>query len=814
MRRPTIAATVALLSAASVAYEVLLVRLFAIEHFHHIAYMAISIAMLGYGASGTIAALAGPETGDTTRRRFAGACLLATLSLFLVPLAARTIPLDLTQLLWDRRQAGYLAATYLLLSLPFFFSGLAVLLGLKLSSANPGLVYGASFAGAGLGAGATVGLLWLTSPARAILWPPLAAALGTLLASAGRHWPWPAAGLIAVAVTALAPIALAPVPRVSQYKALPQAQALPEARTVAEYTSPVGWVVAARAPAFRYAPGLSLQYTGSFPQQVGLFSDGEIAGAVSLWSSAEEYDMLRWLPAALPFALEPRDVLVVGAGSGTDVEVALAHGSESVLALELNPGLPKLAGMVASGRDPFSHPRVRTVIADARAYLARSPEQFDLATLGPSGAPGTAAAGVHSLNEDFLHTRDAYRSYLAHLKPGGVLAITRWIRIPPRENVRVVLTAAQALRDAGVRNPERSLVVARSWATATVLVKPNGFSAQDLEALSRFADSRGLDLDWYPGVDTTSLNPVHRLDEPVLTRAAAAAVRSEEAARQFARTYPFRVEPVGDARPYPHQFLNLRALRSLLGTETGSWIPFAEWGYLALAATLVQSVVIAAVFVVIPVAARHRLRARSVPALSRPAVYFGLIGISYLAAEIALIQQLQLMLGHPVYAVAVVFSALLIFSGLGSLLSDRLEVRAGSLPPAAGGALLGLYALTLLGLVHLFHGAPLAIRAGVGFAMLLPVALVMGMPFPLGLRRLVRSEGELAWAWALNGFASVVGASLAALVAVELGSRALLAAAAAGYVFAAVVYAAGSSPAEAPGHTEGNRSRSTGCPDK
>lgn len=795
MRRSSIVGSIALISAASVGYEVLLVRLFAVEHFYHIAYMAISVAMLGYGASGTVVALAGTTLREKLDRWFFRASFLSTTSLLLVPLAAREIPLDLTQLLWDRRQAAYLALTYSLLALPFFFSGMAVLSGLALSAPRPGSVYGASFGGAGFGAGTAVALLWLVPPVRAILWPPVAAALATLLASWERRSRRTGASAIAVAVTALVPIFVAPSPRVSQYKGLPQAQALPGARTVGEYASPVGWVTAVRAAAFRYAPGLSLEYTGSFPEQVGLFVDGEIAGAVSLWSRAEERDLLRWLPTALPFALEPREVLVVGAGSGTEVEVALAHGSQKVVALELNPGVLELARTVAAGRDPFSRPEVRTVIADARAYLARSTERFDLVTLGPSGAPGTAAAGVHSLNEDFLHTVDAYRSYLAHLKPGGLLAITSWIRIPPRENVRVILTAAEALREFGVQNLHRSLVVSRSWGTVTVLVKPGGFRPEELQALSSFAESRGIDLDWYPGVDTTLLNPLHRLDEPVLTRAAAAAVQSADAAREFARGYPFRVEPVGDSRPYPHQFLNLRALKSLLGEETGSWIPFAEWGYLALVATLVQSTVIAGVLVLLPVAAQKRVRRWPAHArFLRSTAYFGLIGIAYLAAEIALIQQLQLMLGHPVYAVAVVFSGLLIFSGLGSLLSDRLEVRLGAATSAAAALLLGSYSSSLLTVVHRLQGAALATRAAAGVALLLPVACAMGMAFPLGLRRLVRSEGELAWAWALNGFASVVGTSLAALIGIELGSRALLAGAAGAYALAGAVYHFGGGP--------------------
>lgn len=788
MTRPAVFGAVALISAASVAYEVLLVRMFALEQFHHVAYMAISVAMLGFGVSGTVLALIGPSPREPIERRFRRLAVAAACATLAAPLGVRSIPLDLTQLLWDQREWLRLGTSYILIATPFFFSGAAILSAITLGTERPGWVYGASFLGAAIGALAALGALHLTTPAEAVLWSSTIAASGAVVAALGSR-AIGTASLVLVATVAVAS-SISPRPRVNQFKALPQAEAYPGAVRVAERPSPLGWVTAVRAEAFRYAPGLSLAYQGDFPAQIGLFVDGEIAGAVTQWQSAAEREMLRWLPTALPFVLEPRKALILGAGSGGDVELALVHGTDSIVAVELNRELVDLARSLQPLDHPFSDRRVRVVLGDARSYVARTEERFDLVSLGPSGGLTTAAAGVHSLNEDFLHTVDAYVDYLKSLRPGGVLAITRWLRIPPRDNVRVTLTAAEALRRLGIADLGRSLIVARSWGTGTVLVKPDGFTPDEVERIADFAASRQLDLDWYPGVDTSALEPIHQLGTPALTQAAAAAVHSRQAARAFAARYPFRVEPVGDSRPYPHQFLTLRALWSLLQRERGSWLPFAEWGLVALVATLFQSVLIAGAGTLLPVALSRRRGPYSVARPATVAAYFGLIGLAYLAAEVALIQQLQLLLGHPLYAVSLVFSALLIFSGLGSALSDRLRVDRGAVPGAMLSLLLGLYSLLLIPLVHAVQPAPLLVRVGAGFALLAPAGLAMGMPFPLGLRRLV-PNGQLAWAWAVNGFASVVGAALAALVALEAGSPTLLVMSAAAYALAAFFYTLG-----------------------
>jgi hypothetical protein len=220
---------------------------------------------------------------------------------------------------------------------------------------------------------------------------------------------------------------------------------------------------------------------------------------------------------------------------------------------------------------------------------------------------------------------------------------------------------------------------------------------------------------------------------------------------------------------------------------TGSWLPFAEWGYVALLATLAQSIAFAGLLLIVPAALKAGIAGRS--AWLRLVGYFSLIGLAYLMAEIAAIQQLHLLLGHPVYAVAAVLAAFLVCSGVGSVWSDRRAAATGSISGLLLAIMLVLYGALLMSLVHPLQGLGLLLRLVAALAVLAPLAFLMGVPFPLGLRFLAgNTRSEMAWAWAANGFASVVATPLAALVALEAGSGTLFLMAAAAYAAAAWVF--------------------------
>ncbi len=778
-----------LLSAALLSFEVILVRLFAIETFSHLTYMAVGLALLGFAASGTILVLFRDAVAGVERRLLDTLVVLSPLVLLAAPVLAQTPRYDPTQLLWDRGQWIALALVYGSLSLPFLVGGGAIVLALRLCGDRLGRIYAWNMAGAGVGTLLSMPVLALLRPDGALAATALPASLAAalvLLAGRRSRVGWIATGgILAIAVLAT----WSPPRRLSiiDFKALPQVEMYPDARRVREAWDATGWVVAVRAPALRHAPGLSLGFRGELPTQTALFVDGESAGAVSAGSGGGAgAGFLAWLPSSAAYAVgRPEAVLVLGSAGGTEVLNALAHGAGAVTAVELVGPLMKLATELADlegGAD--SDPRVRLLRGDARSFTARTGDRFDRVILPPAGVFNATAAGVLSSGQDFLNTVEGYRSYLEILSPGGVLSITRWLRTPPRDNVKVILTAAEALAAMGVTDLGRRLVFVRSWATGTLLVKPDGFTEEEVAGIRRFAGERYFDVDWPPAEGPAEV--FNAIDRPAFEEAARAVTRGREAMTTFTQAFWFDVTAPTDDRPYFGRFLPLRAIPSVLRDGPGQWLPVAEWGTLAVVATLIQSGALAVILMGLPVLARLRPRASGRLPMGRIAAYFFAIGLGYLFVEIAAIQRLGLVLGHPVYATAATLGALLVFSGVGSALSDRIEpARVGHVcvVVAAVGVVLAVLASGTGSLMAL----PLPVRAGTALGLVTVAGLLMGAPFPLGLRRLALAEDGVAWAWAANGVASVMAAALATLISMELGIQALLGCGAACYAAAAWV---------------------------
>ncbi|MCK5652937.1 MAG: hypothetical protein KAJ42_16225, partial [Gemmatimonadetes bacterium] len=281
-----------LLSASLLAFEIVLLRIFSIESFHHFAYMAVGVALLGFGASGTILVLLRRFTRDSEWPLFLALLCITPLALLIAPILAHLPRFDPTQLLWDPGQWWSLAAVYGALALPFLVGAGAVALSLQGAREGVGRLYAWNLAGSGMGAFGAIPLLFLLPPDRALAWtvvPVTAAAVAALLVfpsacfthvgsmRRGRV----AAALLLVAVTTLALIRPPTPLRVIHFKGLPQVEAYADARRIGERWDPTGWSVAVEAPAFRHAPGLSLAYRGEIPRQVALFVDGQVAGAVT-----------------------------------------------------------------------------------------------------------------------------------------------------------------------------------------------------------------------------------------------------------------------------------------------------------------------------------------------------------------------------------------------------------------------------------------------------------------------------------------------------------------------------------------------------
>jgi len=774
--------SVGLLAGAALAYEVLLVRLFAILQWHHFAYMVISLALLGFGASGTLVALLRAPLLRCFHVAYPVAALAFAVGTPLLFQLAQRVPVDALELLWSPRQWFLLAAVYLLLALPFLAAATALCLALARPGAPIHRLYGADLVGSGLGALGSVALLTWLAP-----WPALLAISGFGLVATGlgghacgRGARWASVALAGLLLLPALPTGWGEL-KISQYKGLSEVLRLPGAEVIAEASGPLGQVTVVASPRvpLRHAPGLSLMSRHVPPEQLALFTDGDGLAAVHRFDG--DLAPLAYLgdsPEALPYALLERPrVLVLGAGGGTEVLRALWHGAASVDAVELNPQVAGLlTGPLADyAGDLYRHPRVRLHLAEARAFVARDRDRYDLLQVALLDGFGAAAAGLHALDESYLYTVEAFGHYLDRVADGGLLAITRWNRLPPRDSLKLVATARAALEQAGAADPAAQVVLLRGWKTHTLLVRSTPFTLGELAAVRRFAVTRAFDLAWLPGMERTEANRFSVLDAPYYHDGARALLG--DGAARFVADYKFNITPATDDRPHFFHFLRLGTLPELFRLRGAGGLALVDRGYPLLLAALLQALLLGALLILVPLWVGRR-RGGATPPGVRPwtvFAYFGAIGLAFMGLEMAFIQKLVLFLGHPLYAVAVALAGFLVAAGIGSTLLERLlawrsetAIRHGVL---VGIGLLGLgYTVLLPGLLEQLLGWPAPARVAVALALIAPLGACMGLPLPLGLRRLAAKAPEaVPWAWGINGCASVVGAVLATLLSLHAG---------------------------------------------
>ena len=793
-------AAISLVSAAAIAFEVLLVRLYAIVQWHHFAFMIISVALLGYGASGTFIALARRWLlARYTAAWQVNAALFGLTSVLAFALIQR-IPFNPLAVVWEPAQLLGVALTYLILMVPFFFAANCVGLAFVAFGGRAGRVYRYDLVGAGSGAVAVIGALFVVDAEDGLR---LVLALGFAAAAlvgldAGRRWP-----ALALTVAGLALAGAAPAdwitPRISQYKGLSGALRVPGAEVVTTRTSPLGHLTVVRSPEvpFRHAPGLSLNATAALPEQLGLFVDGQGPMAIARYDGTPELvAYLDFMTEALPyvFLTRPR-VLVLGAGTGAHVLLAIYHNAAAIDAVEVDPGVADLVAerFAAFSGGIYAAQGVELHLADARAFAAASRERYDLIQLPILDSFAAAAGGVRGLGESYLHTREAFGDYLARLTPGGVVAVSRWLKLPPRDSLRLFATAIAAMELAGVADPANRLVLVRGWKTTTLLAKNGAFTAPEIAAVRRFAASRAFDLAYYPGMTRDQANRYNILAAPFFHDGAVALLGPDRA--DFISRYKFDLTPATDDRPYFFNFFRWRALPELLALRTQGAAPLIEWGTLIVFATLVQAAVLGAVLIVAPLGALPRGRTPGRPRL-RIALYFLCLGLGFLFIEIAFILRFVQFLGHPLYAVAVVLAAFLVFAGLGAGAAQALNARMkGGRLSALGAAAAAIAVVAAVYLVALgpalrwLAPLPQPAKVAIALALIAPLAVPMGMPFPLGLGRLQERWHELVpWAWSINGCASVVSAVLATFLALHFGFGAVIALAAALYLAAWAIF--------------------------
>jgi hypothetical protein len=468
-----------------------------------------------------------------------------------------------------------------------------------------------------------------------------------------------------------------------------------------------------------------------------------------------------------------------------DVLRAVANGSPSVTGIEINP---IIANTIMRGRYAdyaqhlYERPEVHIHVTDGRSYLRSTPQQFDVVQMTLVDTWASTAAGAFALSENNLYTVEAFREYFEHLKPDGMIAITRWEFQQPREALRVVSVAMQALHSLGVANPARNFIVVSAEALnqdgipVVVLAKKTPFTAEEEAAVPEFFDQYDDDL-------VALYLPSHPNHNPFSDL-----IASNDPYR-FAQSYPYNVSPVTDNAPF--FFFTLKA-GQILGQQKHGMDWKVNLGVLVLLLVLVISAAAVLAFLILPLALQG---GRHSPL---PLLYFVAVGLGYILVEISFIQRFVLFLGHPTYALTVVIFLLMLSSGAGSLFSRRWLRRTEMCWMPLLLVILALVVNIFL-LPHFLPawvGLNLAYRFVISGVLLVPLGFVMGMPFPTGLRALgarsgldvpsgaTSADNAVEWAWAMNAAASVLGSVLAMVIAIQFGLTVTLACGVAAYLIA------------------------------
>jgi hypothetical protein len=780
-------AGVGCVSAALLMIELALTRIFSVTMYYHFAFLAISIALFGLSASGVYVYLARVSLGRLSTPRlltthalvFAVATVLALAALVRIRVGLNYTHANLLKMI----------AIYALAALPFFSGGAVVSLAISRFSRRVNVVYGADLIGAAAGCLLLLPLLNRFGAPGVVL-------LAALLGSAAALLFSPVESLLKTALAAAIAVGL---PGAAQLMGTAPFDVRDTKGHVDDVVLFSKWNSFSRVAVYDRSHGdwsLSAKYTGTLPET--RFMDIDSAASTPILrfdGDLSKVGYLRYELTGLAYHLmegkgkreEERGnssliphpsslpekgftALVIGPGGGRDLLTALVFGADHVEGVEVNPIIARdvmLGQFKGFSGSIYDNPRVTVAVDDGRSYVRRSNARYDVIQASLVDTWAATAAGAYTLTENTLYTKEAFDDYLDHLSDRGMLTITRWVF----DGLRLVSLAQAACDSRGWSLRDR-LAVVQQDRVATFLLKKAPFTADEVAKLRAIAADLDFTVLYAPGQTETG-NDYAKL----------ALAANPQA---FYANYGLDVRPTTDDRPF---FFHTTKIRDQFQTAFGRSMLFGN-GLSALMTLMMISAVFVVLFVVGPLAlAGRELRGSRWP---RWLCYFGLLGAGFMLVEVSLLQRFVLLLGHPVYSLTVTLFSLLLGTGAGSLLSQR--IGAAQLRHHVSLVIMAIVLVAILGIVALPPIIASAIslshvaRIALAVALIAPAGVLMGMPLPAGVRLLASEHPELvAWAWGMNGALSVIGATLAVFIAMNWGFSVTLVTGAATYLTAAVL---------------------------
>lgn len=778
--------TVAVVSFSGLTFELVQTRVLSYIFWNHVVYLAISIALLGFGISGTLVILL-----KQRQRATADLVALCTGLMSLSMLASLLVISKLLPLAASASPAVKLMICYLVSVPPFIFAGAALSLILAYSREATGKLYFCDLIAAGGGCALFFKLLPATGAVEAICMVSLMAGICGLL-WATRPGPHSRGVFATVAAFAIfMSLLTSGFGRRLDFRPEPYKE-MGAMLVTGAHIDQTRWTTLARIDVAGGHTNQILNYTKHPPDSYKIITQDGSAHTRLVSKRAIDDIFYRVQngkpvhPSNIPYTiLNKPDVAIIGTGGGIDVAYALANNARSVFAVELNPYTYTLPTQLYADYNGhmFSDPRIRAINAEGRNAIRSSSNKFDLIQIIAIDTFAALNAGAYVLSENYLYTVDAFQDYLTHLKPGGMVALYRWNSFPPRETLRLSVLASEAFRRMGVRKVNDRIFVVGDLEWALTVVKNGSFTPEEVNTLGSEAARLDRKVFFWPKV----LDPASQAtfeetyygkqtDNRIAQTAAIFndLIRSYDngTEAQFFAQYPYKVTPTTDNSPFFFESSSVSNLHNWsLKTLRGSSVQST------LMQILIASTVAMLCAIFIPLMIFHR-DGMKVPGAPAYTVYFSALGFGFMLIEIAMMQKAVLVLGNPMYSIPTVLGSMLLSAGVGSGVSTRL--KAGFLVKVVIASVILVLAVSAF-MVAFSLGAQTLLRYGFAaraistIVVVLPIGFALGFYFPSGLQ-FVRNRAKLfvPWTWGINGCASVYGSLLATIAAMWHGFNVVL----------------------------------------
>lgn len=844
--------SVGLVAGSIIALQIGIMRVFSVGSWAHFGSLVVSLAMFGFGLTSAVMCVGKGWFERHWIGAVKGALLAFGPLMVVCNLVAQQVPFNAIFLISDPMQKWRLFANFVLYFLPFLAGALYLGTIFLKAQKTFNRVYFADLVGSGLCGLSVLLALYVFKPDDIIMAPLLLWLAGGLLwfvALGDRRGMLAitAVAVLSAGVHYVVPPALGiPKLAVSDYKGVSYARKFPDSKRTYERASPFGYMEVYSSSYLHFAPGQSDNAAFNLKNMpanayLGLYIDSEGPSGIIKDLPAEETPYFRYLPMFYPYVLKQApETFVVQFGGGISTAVALKSGSSHVTVAEGNPAVLTAfredPGLRKFTNDVLRNPKISVIDYDGRLYLANTKNRYDIVDLSLADSAGLSSPGGFSIVEKYSYTREAMSAYMRALKPGGILSVTLWNKEePPKSVLKLYATMAAAARDVDGGNiADKFYVVSSYLSTATVLYKRGGFTTEEIEKLNAHTKAMSFDEIYYPGmkVDESELSQILQdyRDQFFATGEAADPTGPSEKEpndkpppgapgsepvqadgtpptpkvpatvlgrlawhylvhggwQKVADQYVFDTRILTNHQPYFAAYIKVPDL--LKFTDRLELVQ-DEWGYLLLWATLGIASIFAFTLVLFPVIFGWRTIFSRYPGKAGTMVYFLCLGLGYIIVEVGMISHFVLALSNPTVSASVLITGMLVFSGIGSFVSERFIDRARRVMPRiflAIFAILTLYAFTIDFALDWIGTLPYALRILLCLLLLMPPAFLMGFPMPTAMTTLGRlgKDHMFLWAWGINGCFSVIGAALVPIVATSFGLPAVVLVGAVAYLVA------------------------------